>query len=454
MQDATRIATSPEMLDDEIDLRKYIDILIAWRREILATTVVGALLAAALVLGMRVFQSPVYQASSTVAIVRTSSNVSFDQNFQTILTDQSLTTAARADVLVTTRRAALVGLVRSGAVAEAVASTLDSSFVEEERLPWRLMEQIGAAAVVAPGSRAEGDLIQITASADTPEKAAALANAWAYAYVEHVNRLYGEVPEQLVASVHNELRQAQADFDAAQRNLEAFISENEISRLDRQIAEKQQIITSLQAGKQTAIQTIIDEELTARRQVISAYINALSSNRLLAFNKEQETKRAMIAALIDADASNRLAAFQKDQEARRKLFDQYVQAEMENRALALATDQDQRRKVFEAYAAADTRSKVTVFNEQVDARLQALAQSYETRQNLERLLADARSLLAQAREAGDAGAATNALALLLLKTQVFNTAAAAPASIAQTDNTYAPVAQAAAVQTNIAQTDN
>ncbi len=429
MQNVTQIPSAPEMMDDEIDLRKYIDTLIAWRWEILVMTVVGALLAAAAVLGMRLLLSPEYTATSTVAIARTSSSVSFDQNFQTTLSDQNLTSAARADVLVNTRRAALVGLVSNGAVAEAVSAALDSSFEEEERVPRRLMGQIEAEAVVAPGSRTEGDLIQITASADTPEKAAALANAWAQAYVEHVNRLYGEVPEMLVASVQNEQRLAQADFDTAQRNLEAFISDNEISRLDRQIAEKQQIISSLQAGKQTAIQTIIDEELNARRQIISAYINALSSNRLLAFNKEQEAKRAMIASLIDADTGSRLAAFQKDQEARRKLFDQYVQVELENRSLALATDQDQRRKVFEAYVAADTRNKVTAFNEQVDSRLQALAQSYDTRQSLQRLLGDARGLLVQANNAtDDAAAATNSLALIQLKSQVYNTAGAAAAA--------------------------
>jgi len=451
MQDATRIPTAPEMMDDEIDLRKYINILIDWRREILALSVLFALLAAAAVLGLRFLQAPIYEATSTVAIARTSSNINFDENFQTMLNEQNMTTAARADILVTTRRAALVGLVKNGAVAEAVAAMLDSSFEEEERLPRQLIEQIEAAAVVAPGSRTEGDLIQIAATADTPEKAAALATTWAHAYVEYVNRLYGGVPEALLASVQGELSQASADFDSAQRALEAFTRDNEISRLDREIAEKQQIITSLQAGKQTAIQTIIDEELAARRQIISAYISALSSNRLLAFNKEQEAKRAMIAALIDADASSRLDAFRKDQEVRRKLFDQYVQAEMENRALALATDQEQRRKVFEAYAAADTRGKVVAFNEQVDARLQALAQSYATRQNLDRLLGDARGLLVQTREAGDAGAATNALALLVLKTQVFNTAAAAPASIAEIDNIQAAAVQAATAQAAAAQ---
>ena len=452
MQDATRIPTSPELMDDEIDLRKYIDVLFAWRWEILLATTLAALLAGGAVLGLRFLQTPMYKANATVAIARTSSNINFDENFRTTLSDQGMTTAARADVLVGTRRAALVGLVSSGAVAESVSAQLDSSFTEEERVPRRLMANIEAEAVVAPGSRTEGDLIQITAKADSPEKAAALATTWAHTYVEHINRLYGEVPEQLLASVQGELEQTQSSFDSAQRNLEAFISDNKIDRLDREIAEKRQIIDSLQAGKQTAIQTIIDEELAARRQVISAYINAISSNRLLAFNKEQEAKRSMITALIDADASSRLAAFQKDQEARRTLFDQYVSAELENRALALTTDQELRRQIFNAYTAADTRGKVVTFNEQVDARLQALAQNYETRQRLQRLLGDARGLLTQVRTAGETGAATNALALLLLKSQVFNTAAAESATIAQSDFAPATAAQSLAAQTAAAQT--
>lgn len=333
MQDATRIPTSPEMLDDEIDLRQYIDVLIAWRWEILATTVVGALLAAGAVLGMRMIETPVYAATSTVAIARTSSDINFDENFRTLLSEQNLAAAAAS-----TRRSALVGLVSNGAVAETVAALLDDHFDEAERIPTELMTHIDAQAVTAPGSRTEGDLIQITASADTPEKAAALSNAWAHSYVDHVNRLYGAVPEQLIASVQDELSQAQIVYESAQRELEAFIGDNEISRLDRQMVERQQIIASLQAGKQTALQTIIDEELAARRQAISV---------------------------------------------------------------------------------------------QVSARLQGLAQSYDTRQTLERLLGDARGLLTQVTAAQEADAATNALALLLLKSQVYNTAGAPAAPLSR-----------------------
>ncbi|MBI1299329.1 hypothetical protein GC175_30730, partial [bacterium] len=406
--------------EDEIDLRQYVLVLASWWREVVALALVAAIMAAGGVIALRFVQDPVYEAAATVAIARTTSSISFDDNFQTSSSQENMTSAARADILVSTRRASLVGLVYNGAVAQTVSQEMESFLNEEQRNPTRLLNRINAELVTAEGTRTESDLIRISARADSPEVAAAIANAWAQAYVTYVNRLYGQVPDDLRASVQTELAAAQAGYDEAQRQLEGFIASNEIARYDREIGEKQQIVNSLQAGKQTAVQTLVDEELAARRQIISAYINAQASNRLLAFNKEQAAKQAMISALIDAESQSRLNAFQQDQAARQALFDQHVKAELENRALALSTDQALRRQVFEAYANADARAKVTVFNEQVDARLQALAQSYDTRQKLTRLLDDARGLRAQAATGGEGGVATNSLAILLLKTQLYS----------------------------------
>lgn len=526
-------ALDPWAGEDEIDLRQYIWVLVAWWREILTLSLLTAALAAGAVIGLRFLQDPVYRSSATVAIARTTSNINFDERFQTSFTEQNMTSVQRADVLVSTRRAALVGLVYNGAVAESVAQSLAPLLSEEDRNPSRLLRRIDAQIVKREGVSGESDLIQITASADSPELAAAIANSWAYAYVAQVNNLYGQLPDELLASVQSELSQAQTAFDDSQRKLEEFIAQNDVARLDRLIAEKKEIINSLQVGKQTAINTIVTEELQARRQIISAYINALASNRLLAFNKEQEAKRTLISTLIDSEFNNRLSAFQKDQSARRQLFDQavqieidnlllalskdqtarrqlfgqytdaqlenqlmaltkdqearrqifthytnaqinnqtvafakdqeirrsifnqyvdslvtnrliaiekeqegrarlfaqYVNTEIENRLKALAQEQDAKGRIFDAYANADTRAKLATFNEQVDARLQTLATSYETQLKLERLLDDARALRTQAAAGGDANAATNSLALLLLKSEVYGTAVGAPAQL-------------------------
>lgn len=447
------MAVPPEILatEDEIDLRQYILLLFSWRREILMLAVVTALLAAAVVIGMRFLSAPVYEASATVAIARTINDINFDDRFQTS-TNDNIGTSQRVDVLANTRRAALVGLVHNGAVAESVAASLADQLGEAALTPVALLNRIEGQVVTPEGSRNESDLILITARARTPELAASLANAWASAYVKQVNNLYGQVPASLLDSVRAELTSAQDAFDEAQRQLEIFIAENDVARLDRLIAEKADIINSLQVGKQTAIQTIVDEELQARRQIISAYINAQASNRLLAFNKEQSAKQTLISTLIDsefdsrllalqterearrrlfsqavqAEIDNQVLAFNKDQDARARLFAQYVETEIENRLKALSEEQSAKTKLFDAYASADTRAKIAVFNQQVEARLQTLARNYDNKLKLERLATEATALRAQVAGGSEEASATNGLALLLLKAEAYGIGAGAP----------------------------
>ena len=171
------------------------------------------------------------------------------------------------------------------------------------------------------------------------------------------------------------------------------MAQNEVEKLNRLITEKQDIIASLQAGKQTAITTIVDEELQARRQIISAYINAQASNRLLTFSKEQEAKQRLVSALIDADTEGRLHALQVEQAAKTQLFDAYTNAEIQ--------------------------SKLAVINQQTQSRIDRLATYYAVRAKLQQLLDNAKVLRDQAAQAGDASTATNGLALLLLKAQIY-----------------------------------
>lgn len=386
--------------DDEIDLREYILVIASWWREILAITLVAAVLGAGAVIALRFLQNPVYQSSAYVAIARTTSSVIFDERFQTDFSQSDISTNIRSD-LYQARRSALVSLVRSGAVAEAAAVELADLFADSdispERLPAALMNRIEAQVATPSGSRVEADLIQITARAGSPEAAARIANTWAGTYVRHVNRLYGEVPGELLATVANELADARTEYGLAQSALEAFVADNQLDRLDRLIGEKREIISSLQAGRQTAIRTIVDEELAARREIISAYINAQANNRLLAFNKEQEGKRELLTLLIETESRNRINAIQQDQSARRQLFNQYVEAETQNQLLALTKDQQVRRQIFEQYTdaqvanlllafATDQKVRRALFSQYTDAQvnnlLLALSQDQEIRRRL------------------------------------------------------------------------
>lgn len=485
-------------MEDEIDLREYVLVLVAWWREIVLLTVLAALLGAGAILALRAIQPPVYEAAATVAISRTRTDINFDERFRTLSEEDMQAVASNA----TARRSALVGLVSNGAIARAVIDRLGGLLETEEQIPANLLGAVEAELALPDGSRGDSDLIRIKATADSPEKAAAIANAWAEEYVRQVNLLYGQIPAELVASVTTELQNAQTAYETAQKALEAFVANNEIDRLNRLITEKREIIQSLQAGRQTAITTIVDEELAARRQIISAYINAQASNRLLAFEKEQEAKQAIVSELIAAETNNRLRALQVDQNARTQLFEQYTETQIDNQLLALTKDQEIRRRIFEsyvaalvdnrlaavqkdqelrsrlftqyvnseivnrlealrqeqtaksqifqAYAAADVDGKVAVFTEQVNGRLQALSQAYDKKRKAEQLLIDAQDLRNQVAVAGEAGASTNRLAIILLKAEVYATSTRLPSSLdINIDDTDAVVGDADAQLTDL-----
>ena len=475
MQESNQMPPAQPNMDDEIDLRQYLDVLIAWRWEILAIMVLATLVAAGVVLIQRAVTPPVYSATATLAIARTGRDIQFDENFRTTLD---------AENPANTRRIALVGLVASNAVAEVVAKGLSDAFDEKERAPIQLIKQIEAAAVTAPGSRTEGDLIQITARAGEPEKAAELATTWAKVYVEYANRLYGDVPVQLIESVQNELAQAQVAYDSTQAKLESFLSANGVSSLERRITEKTNLIDSLQQNQLQVMQAYIEQQIAAVKQVADALLKQEIEAKTAAFEQEvAATKKVFSAALeqelrsaetvyntaLEQELTAKTAVFEQELAAAKTVFDAALQQEVTaaetvyNTALrqelestqtvlqtALDLELDSTRTLVntalqQELAAAQkvlntsldqelaARSELQWTEESITARreliaaqfgdqLASLQQSYTTRQRVVRLLDDARSLLAQVTEPTQTAAASNALAILLLKSQAYNTA--------------------------------
>lgn len=384
-------------VEDEIDLREYLQVLINWWREIALFSLAVAVIAAAAVLAIRYVRAPVYQAAATVAIARVKSDISFDDRYRTLSEEEMQ--MLRGDA----RRSALLGLVVNSAVAETVIADLGSMLIEKERNPAVLLEQVRAETVTSSNGRGDSDLIRIIVESDSPERAALIANAWAHHYVQHVNTLYGSVPTELMVSVKNDLETARTEYEVAQSQLETFIASDNSGRLQRLIQEKEAIITSIQTGKQTAVQSLVDKELAARQQIAAAYIDTLAQNRLLGFQKEQEAKQRILEMYINTEIQNRLNAFYQDRQARQEIYDRLINAEIE--------------------------SMVAVFDEQLQAQLTQFSGNYAERQRLESLLINARDLQSQIAEGGDSAAASNGLALTLLKTQIFASTESLPANL-------------------------
>lgn len=287
--------TSPDVweMDDEIDLRKYLDILIKRWREIIVITIAVVVLAAAAVLTLRFVLPPMYEADANVAIVRTQTQVNLDERFTT-----SSGEVTNADA--NSRRSALLGLVFNGAIAERVIAELGDQLDKQEQEPATLLRRIDAT-LSSPGNRAtQSDLIAITARADSPEKAAAIANAWARHYVQEVNRIYGQVPDEMIASVQSELDQARKNYEAAQRDLEHFLATSPVNSLRRQAQETQEAISALQRANTDALSSYVQEILASYKRIVNAYLTAQTDSQILGFEREQQTQRQLLNAYFRA----------------------------------------------------------------------------------------------------------------------------------------------------------
>lgn len=287
---------SPRNPDDVVDLRAYAFVLTAWWREIVVGAVSFAVGTAALVLAARVV-FPTYETQVDVTVIRMATQVSMDQTLQTGGQARSLQRQEWS-----ARRAALVGLVHNADVAQAVAERLRGQFEDEkEGTANRLIRRIDADLVTIGmlSNSNMSDLIRITARGDSPEQAVAVANAWAEEYVNHVNRLYEQVPETLTASISTAVANAQQAYDDAQAGLEAFVARSEIDRLQRQIAAKATTLGNLQDLWRVTVDTQL---MAVEKQQETAFqtVNEWFDSQFQELATNYETRRKINLLLADA----------------------------------------------------------------------------------------------------------------------------------------------------------
>jgi uncharacterized protein involved in exopolysaccharide biosynthesis len=305
-----------------------------------------------------------YRASVLVASTKTASAVSFGSAIETMTEGQLIASGTGAYGLIDrqARQQSYVQLVKNPAVAQAVLETFGSQLKESEREIPKLLRMVEGE--VAGSS----DSVRISVTYHDPEIAAALADAWGQAYVNHVNAVYSESgSNESYVAVNSQLEEARENYDRAQAELEEFITANRVDKLTRQVAEHQALIDSLSTARSTAVTTLIEEQTKAQQQVIQEYFNTQAQSELLALRADQEARQVMVSEYITAMVTMR---------------------------------QD-------------------VFTEQVKHREALLAQAYEDQRRVSGLLRDARDMRLQVEAGGAAAASSNALALTLLKAQAF-----------------------------------
>jgi len=196
-------------MEEEIDLRAYLLVLLKYWKWILGTTVAAAVVA----LVVSFLLPPTYEATALVIIRQPQYMMQFDPRFET-LTQQPAYKA-------------YPDLARGDEVLEALFVRLNPRPAEIETLR-DLQERVEAKAGTDPS------VVRLTVRARDPQEAARIANLWAELFVAHANRVYGASDEEL-QQLEGQLAQAQAELEAAEQALIEFQARNQASILDARL---------------------------------------------------------------------------------------------------------------------------------------------------------------------------------------------------------------------------
>lgn len=258
--------------EDEIDLSRY---FLALQRRWLEIVLVTAATVAITALGVWIYRSatpPVFEAVATAAIVRTTTDVVLDQRFTT-------TSAAEEPGLdANSRRVALIALVDNGTIAQQVIQELGETLPPKLRDPAELLDAVEGEMGMADAGWGQSDLINIKVKTDSPITSAAVANAWAGAYVQQVNRVYGKVPDEMLGTVAAQLTEARQSYKQAQAALEQHLASSKLGELVRQSATISQSLDVLQAAQ---VDAITGADNHNRSQLRMYYDQWLRTNSLL-----------------------------------------------------------------------------------------------------------------------------------------------------------------------------
>jgi len=360
--------TSPTYDEEiKIDFGKYIETLVRQWQWIAACALGLGILVLAYSLFINL-ASPSYEAVALIASAKTGTDVDFGSAI-TSTSDVELAKAAAAGAQYFYDRKArlesFVALVQNGAVAQQVLEEVGPKLNNKKGEP---ITTTALLRMVSADLIPKTDTIRISVTYGDPVIAAEIANAWGKAYVQRINELYGGSPSGTsYLATQAQTTQAKTDYEKVQAALDDFIAHNKIDEYTRQIEEIKVIITSLRGARSTATSTIINEAVGAEQQVINELYSAQAANRLLALEQDQAARRQLITAYITALSEGRQA----------------------------------------------------VFNQQAQDSLARLDRAYSDSRQIGLFLDNAVSMRAAVNAGGDASARSNALALTMLKTQIY-----------------------------------
>ena len=202
-------------MEEEIDLRVYVEVLVRnWK------WIAGlALVAAVVAFVASSFIPPTYEATALAAITKPRYVMQFDPRFETVDGTQPYK--------------AYPELAASDDLLRDLLSQLDS-------LPEGVESLQDMRGMLEARAGADPSIVQLVVSSRDPEAAARIADEWVELFVTRANEIYGTHGEENTRFFEEQLVQAQAELDAADQALIVFQGRNQRAVLEAQLASAQQ----------------------------------------------------------------------------------------------------------------------------------------------------------------------------------------------------------------------
>jgi uncharacterized protein involved in exopolysaccharide biosynthesis len=219
-------------MDQEIDLREYIAVLLKYKYWIVGLAVGAAVVAMA----VSFLLSPTYQATALVAITKPRYEMQFDPRFE--LPPGNYQPPYKAYPL----------LAMGDEVLSALISDLGDELAPEQR------NVAAIRGMVEAQNGSDPSIVQLRVSGGDPQRTAAIANSWAARFVERANDLYAPDKDDLV------------------------FFEEQLTEAEAALAKAEQDLIDFQAGNQA---TIFTTQLDDKETALKDYLSAARSLRLI-----------------------------------------------------------------------------------------------------------------------------------------------------------------------------
>lgn len=274
--------------EDEIDLRQYVEVLVEHWWVIIGLALVAAI--AAFVFGS--LGPDMYTSEADVSLLNIRSEIVFDPQFTTLPENEGQSV----------RRDALQALATSRSLLAEAYENVVSDLPSNEQSFETFTERV----TVTPA----GDLLRLKVTWEDPEVAAMIANEWASVYIQTANRSYVTTSSQTPEEARSTAADAFAEYEQVQEEYETFIADNDLDKVQREAGEVDELISSLQEQKTSALQLANTTPITAANQLAIATRDTLLNELTVSAQRGPQDRIRQLNDLYDRKATLERLQFQ------------------------------------------------------------------------------------------------------------------------------------------------